>query len=596
MTQRRDRIRLAVFSVVCFCALVIAESSRSIATHATAAPITGISIAQVGGQYVSPQDVRGPGHATINRFGGLGSLSDEHSSIFRPGEIGGSDYLFFVASKTNLNGGADGTSGLVVLRALNGGPVNDVWTLDFAPSYGLYDPNATAGSQNGQVFLSPMARVRCPIATDPTTQDQTFDLNYANAGSIVIDSTNPTNSGPGNLLMIYDATNRCVGLTITTATAQRTPPQAPFYGSIGVATSFDHGLNWPTYPMIDLINPPILAFTLVSLPSQSQNFGPNAPFAIGSLGAAVCVGNHVVNTSSINLFVSPVCTAPKPPSDHGYAFGRYPVLAPPVSIAEAEQIPKTYGQAFQTISDAEPSAFVDDPGAAAAGATYVYVVYGYTNGNGEVDQNGNQLVGPTSNGELMIAQAQLGVSQTQPLAFKKWVPSGGSGAFVGAPDGADGAVFPMQDQSSTHKPASQWPSYATCQALGHQTQTMGSISYVDETDQYVLTFVCRSNNGEPQNATNTGIGHSLFYSILNAGTPLAQQQWSTPQEIPGSWYSNPNIAADYVANYPTFMSLKSKSGHISTSGGYIFGMSGCPNGGCTGTGGRRYSSWRFSVQ
>jgi hypothetical protein len=586
MTHRRVRIRqLAILGVAWTCALVLTESTRNITSQATSAPITRISIAHVEDLYVSPQDVRGPHQSSINRLGGLVSLSDEHSSIFQPREIQGpdtTDYLFFVASMTNLNKGSDGTSGLVVLRATPDGPVDDIWTLDFATPYGAYASSASTATQFGQVFLSPMARTRCPITAKPP--DNTFDLNYANAGSVVIDSTNPANSGPGNLLMIYDATNRCVGRTITTTEQQKTPGRVPFYGSIGVATSFDYGVTWPTYPMVDFINPPMLAFNLVYLPSQSHNFGPHAPFEIGRLGGSVCVGNNVVNASSINLLVRPECTAPTPPSDQGFAYGRYPVLAPPLSIGDAD----TLGEAFKKIANSEPSAFVDAPGAArTGGATYLYVVYDYVNGNDR---------GPASLGELMMAQAQLGASQQQALSFKKWVPSGGSGAFVGTPDGADGAVFPMQPPPSTETPPSQWPSYHNCQALGHQVQTMGSISYVDETDQYVLTFVCRSDDGEPGRPANTGTGHSLFYSILNVGTPLAQQQWSAPREIRGSWFVNLTVPDDYPANYPTFMSLNSNSGHISTSGGYIFGMSGCASGGCTGTGGRRYMSWKFSVQ
>jgi hypothetical protein len=559
-------------------------------------PLNAITIAadpQSGG-YVSPQNVKGPhNHSTINRYGGLSTLSDEHSSIFKPGEIAGpdtDDYLFFVASKTSLNAGQAGTSGLVVLKALNGGPdANGEWTLDFATRYGLYNPNGNPAARNGQVFLAPMARLRCPIAADPTLQDQTFDLNYANAGSVVMDPTNADNVGPGNLIMIYDATNRCVGLTITTKKEQDTPRRAPFYGSIGIATSFDAGVTWPTYPMVDYVTQGLANLALVYLPNQSKNFGPNAPFVIGGLGGMVCDGNSVVNLSSIILLVNPACTPPLPPSQKGFAYGRYPVLAPPVTIAEAERIPATFpGQVFQTIGDAEPSAFVDEPGKAGVGATYLYVVYGYTNSNTEI--------GPAANGELMIAQAQLGLDQRQPLAFSKWVPS--LGTFSGLPNQNDGAILPMQDESAKYGNRPWlWPSYSHCQASGHQAQSMGSINYVDETAQYVLTFVCRSNFGEPGLATNKlAVGHSLFYSILKAGTPLNQQQWSPPVEIQGSWFINPAVAADYIANYPTFMSLNARSGHISTAGGYIFGMSGCANGACAGTGGRRYMSWKFSIE
>ena len=47
---------------------------------------------------------------------------------------------------------------------------------------------------------------------NPADQDPTFDLSYAAGGSVVIDATQP----PGNLLLAYEGTNTCVGITTAT--------------------------------------------------------------------------------------------------------------------------------------------------------------------------------------------------------------------------------------------------------------------------------------------------------------------------------------------------------------------------------------------
>jgi len=157
-----------------------------------------------GGAFDTHQIVLAPDGSGngINAFGPA-ATTDEHSSIFAPGKLGdNADYLFFVASGVAQSGDV----GVVVLSGGPGPNSQDQWTMDFASGYGSY-----RGFGYGQVFRSPTRQGRCPDVPTKNAldQDQTFDLDYAAAGSVVRD---PSNS-PGHLLMIYEGANGCIGST-----------------------------------------------------------------------------------------------------------------------------------------------------------------------------------------------------------------------------------------------------------------------------------------------------------------------------------------------------------------------------------------------
>src|SRR5215468_6236933 len=53
------------------------------------------------GKLDTHQIVVGPDGKSINNFGGVGGISDEHSSVFSPETLqSNSDYLFFVATRS----------------------------------------------------------------------------------------------------------------------------------------------------------------------------------------------------------------------------------------------------------------------------------------------------------------------------------------------------------------------------------------------------------------------------------------------------------------------------------------------------------------
>ena len=193
----------------------------------------------------------------INMYGGLSTLADEHSTIFPPGTLPGqSDYLFFVATRTTAN---QISSGLVVLASA--GPDNNgQWTFDFAPAYGT-----------GQVFLSPVDHDHCPALADgnPAHQDQTFDLNYADPGTVTLD---PSNKTAGSLLMIYEGTTRCIGLASASGGGNA---GNSFYSMVAVATSIDNGLTWPAYRYaLNAGGSP-----QYPVPAQNSSAGPGDPLA-----------------------------------------------------------------------------------------------------------------------------------------------------------------------------------------------------------------------------------------------------------------------------------------------------------------------------
>ena len=81
---------------------------------------------------------------------------------------------------------------------------------------------------------------------------------------------------------------------------------------IGIATSPDFGLTWPTYKA-----------NFTPLPGVNPSQGPNAE--LGAWGSQVCWGNFCSNISRL-----------QPPSQ----FGRYAVSGPVSSISEAIQFYK----------------------------------------------------------------------------------------------------------------------------------------------------------------------------------------------------------------------------------------------------------------
>lgn len=455
----------------------------------------------------------GSGNA-INTYN-AGAAADEHSSVFAPGTLGANnDYVFFIAS------GAAGNPGIgdVVLSGGAGPNDHGQWAfhLPTADGYGSYL------SGFGQVFRQASSEPNCPQVASASQQDQTFDLNYAAPGSVLPDPTGPA----GSLLMIYEGTNTCVGSSGGPRAGSGTA-----YISTGVATSLDYGKTWPTYRGT-------AAFTFVAMPNVNTTQGPNAP--MGAIGNRVCMGND--------------CNTPPPA-----AYGRYPALMPPITMASV----MAAGQTLQgNMGDSQVSAFLDD--VSGAPAPYVYIVHDYLPGN-----NGGN--------DLAVARGQLNGGAV-PLSFSKW-----DGQAFNTPgiNGAEAAFLPN----------------GAFQNCGSTTQgrTGGSIVYVDATRQYVLLFTCRSEN-DP--ALGPGTGHpgaAWFYSTT---TDLSDPtKWSTPQEIAGSWSEIDSSAGcpSYKGWYPTWMSPGTRPGHLSLTG-HVFYLWGCETGAADGTApGRQFSSRQFTI-
>jgi hypothetical protein len=508
-------------------------------------------------QTQAPQQVLAPTTKSINTYQGMASLSDEHQTIFPPGTFAShpDDYVFFVATKSTLNGNTTpttgDTSGLIVLASSGPAGPSNTWTLDFASDYGDYSGTF------GQVFLSPMDRLSCPDVTMVASQDVTFDLNYANAAAVVFDPTNPGNAGPGNFLMVYEGTNKCVGV-VNSSTATTN-----FYTAIGIATSNTYGVTWPTYKGS-------ASYTFVDLPQQSLTQGPGVPWTSFASGGPVCLANDCASA------------LPSP------LYGRYGVLGPVVSIPTAAQ----GGPLTMSMGDGEPSAFVDDIGTSKAGGTYLYIMHGYVSGEAGLGSPGP--TDPQSHGEIMVARAQLGTGEK--LVFTKWFGNSvtygdtSSGSFAPTTyaldaslsnngTGVESPIFPTQ-ASATAMSAS----YLSCQARGLQSQVMSSLSYVEETNQYLLIFVCNTPT-DPANPTiNDQLGVALFYSTLDASQySLADQdRWATPQEVDASWEAYASISCPlHTLNYPTLMALGQASGHVSIADTFLFSMQGCAGAGDT---------------
>jgi hypothetical protein len=138
--------------------------------------------------------------------------------------------------------------------------------------------------------------------------------------------------------------------------------------------------------------------------------------------------------------------------------------------------------------------------------------------------------------------------------------------------------------------------YQNCLS-SQQNIAYGAISYVEETQQYLMTFVCSSPN-DPATQKGRKKGSAWFYSTLDASRyDLSDQnQWSLPQEIIGSWqefvdeFAGTPEECPFSAWYPSFMSLDHAPGHLGTMG-YEFYLSGCFG----NVKGRQYSTRMFTI-
>jgi hypothetical protein len=488
------------------------------------------------GSVDTAQPVLGPNGQNINDNGGLTTLADEHSTILPPGTLPGqTGFLFFEASRTAAN---STSSGLAVLTNV-ADPTNGQWTLGYAQSFGNY------GSQNGQIFLSAMAHNECPSVGSISAQDPTFDLNYADPGSIII---NPTSPDPSRgVMMVYEGTNRCIGLTNGNNVQQGNS----FYSTVGVATSLSYGQTWPVYAsnFFDSSNNPVGA-----LPGQNPSQGPNDPF--GASGNQVCYD---------------VACIPGPDGN----FGRYAVIGPPTTVADAMTKPTVVnnGLLLNHVGNAAPSAFVDN--ANSGQPAYLYVVDNYDPGKGL----GNPPLSDGQPTDLVVSRALLGGSG--PLAFTNWF----QGSF-----NSPNAQSLGGDESPISFDAGG--GFANCEGP-HQIRTMGSISYVEAAQQYLLTFVCMSQDGDPAGVGLPGSGAAWFFST---NSDLSKEdQWNIPQEITGSWnpYDNTPGCPSFAGWYPSLMSMDQPAGDLSSTG-YIFYLNGCSGGEVSGT--RAFSSRQFDIQ
>ena len=187
-------------------------------------------------------------------MGGLGmsSASDEHTSVFAPGLLGGnpSDYLFFVASgiyDTTLKERID-----VATMVLSGGnkpstPHPGTGVCHY-PSQGYRSYN----NGRGAVFRAPMVQRKsvCPFDFFPPLEfgilDNTFDFKYAAPGSVIPDPT-----VAGDFLMIYEGTNTCLGAAgITIGLATSVPSGSNYAGTL---KSKEHGWSGK----LDANHPPL---------------------------------------------------------------------------------------------------------------------------------------------------------------------------------------------------------------------------------------------------------------------------------------------------------------------------------------------------
>jgi len=311
----------------------------------------------------------------------------------------------------------------------------------------------------------------------------------------------------------------------------------------GIATSNDYGKHWPAYA-------PTPTFFYPPLPYQNNTQGPGILAGAGAFNGSVCID------------VNGVCT----PNDPNPGYGRYPVLSPPSG---------------PDIRDAQIAAFVDD--VHRESTIYLYAVHNHNPAGALPD-------GRTS--DITIARAGLN-GGSGPLAFQKW---------NGQPCDTTMSCWSSAPTGQLVNDLPEYPilpdgSFQSC-GDSSQFRSSPSISYVGETHQYLLTFVCKSPLGDPRLGPNqVGAlpgGAWFFATSSDLSDP---NQWSLPEnaprEIVGSWNAFVLEASDFYNGwYPTFMSLGQQPGRL-TKSGYVFYLWGCEGGEC---GGRQFTSRRFSIQ
>jgi uncharacterized protein (TIGR03437 family) len=251
---------------------------------------------------------------------------------------------------------------------------------------------------------------------------------------------------------------------------------------------------------------------------------------MGAMGKNVCMGNDCATT---------------PPAN----YGRYLAITPTTSLASLMAAGKQLTAKF---GEQEIAGFVDDVSGAAP--PYVYATFGNVK-EGRARLNGGSA----------------------PLSFQKWDGSGFNAAGIG---GAEATVVPNGAFENCEAPA--------------QNQFGSSISYVEDTQQYLLTFLCISSQDPALGMGGTGNkGAAWFYSTSYSLADPAQ--WSAPREIAGSWsnFDTSGGCLSYNGFYPTFMSLSKKPAHLSTSG-YVFYLWGCQGVGTPGPG-RQFASRQFTI-
>ena len=492
------------------------------------------------GTFDTHQLVLGPQNKSVNLFSsglGVGPVPDEHSTVYAPNTLDKNpDYLFFLSTGS----GGHANIGVSVLSG-GKGPQNGQWILNFpsaspTPAYGWY----ANGTDFGPVFETSTKPGICP--GPPDTLDETFDMHYASAGSIVKDPT----ASPGSLLMVYEGTNGCIG-----SSGGDISGNSNDYISLGIATSIDYGRSWPTYRGNS-------NFAYIDLPNVNQTQAPNA--GLGKWGADVCMGNCPPDG----------VPSPTPPAN----YGRYVVVTPTISLDSLMTAPSP-SPLTAKYGEQEISGFVDDVSTDAT--KYVYANWGGAN----------------------IARAALN-GGTDRLTFWKW-----NGADFTTEPGIGG-----NETNSSLIPTSG--DYVHCGDAKHQNQFGSSISYVEQTHQYLLTFVCISNGGDPQYGYNSNANKGAAWFYATAYDLSHPQQFmqpdalghTQPQEIDGTWSDYDLIPApspspgaspgspcpSYKGFYPSFMSLDKSAGHLSIDG-YVFYLWGCQGGGSQ----RQMSSRQFKI-
>jgi uncharacterized protein (TIGR03437 family) len=267
------------------------------------------------------------------------------------------------------------------------------------------------------------------------------------------------------------------------------------------------------------------------VPLPDTNHTQGPNAPLGAMGANVCIGNNCSGT---------------PPA----SYGRYAVLTPPTSITSLIAMGKPL---TANIGEQEISGFVDD--VAGAAKPYLYV---------------------TSGGGPRVARAQLN-GGLSPLTFQKWTGKAFDAPGIG---GADVNVLPDGP-------------FENCEGTA-QLQYGSSISYVEDTQQYLLIFVCDSP-GDPALGKQAGAARGAAWFWSTSYDLSDQTQWTPPREVSGTWetFDNSGGCGDYKGHYPTFMTPNKSSGRLSLTG-YAFYLWGCQQAG-TPAPGRQFSSRAFTI-